>query len=163
MRSTRTALPIVILLLGVAMVCISPVQASQYVGEFCFKLRQPADPTWGPEFLTLGISLEGDSHYSVNGRWTYESGQEADADPVNGNMEIIGGRLEVTLTATPSEEVATNAGLFGTTVVQLRINPGTLSGTFLAMTNLYDIGAGTFDPPEYGAGTVERIANCVIP
>jgi hypothetical protein len=111
----------------------------------------------------LGVSLEGDDHYAVNGRWTYDSGAESDADPVNGNLEIIGGVIEITLTATPSEFEPPNGGLFGTTVIQLRLTPATLSGTFQAVTNLYDLGAGTFDPPEYGSGTVQRINNCVIP
>lgn len=162
MSSKRSILGIRLLVTVLALSAV-PAQASQYIGEFCWQFTRPGDPDF--DVGTFGISRDGDDHYSVNGRFTSLSGAGGveNSDPANGNLEIIGGTLVMTLTTTAFEDVPPGGGLFGNTIAQVRLDPATLSGTFQAVTNLYDLTAGSFGPPEYEAGTVTFLPGCVLP
>ena len=73
----------------------SPLMASEYIGEFCF--RAETSKEGGDRLIKLGISHMGGSHFQIAGTWNWEDGSGKSA-PINGNLEVIGDKFEFTYT-----------------------------------------------------------------
>ena len=154
----------VILLLCVFVLGITTVQAKSkpnYLGEFCWLAGDPAaDPEETLSFLRVGITHEGDDHFSVNGLlMERDPGEEFKPDgPITGNMEIIGDERIMTLT------VSTTDGPFIVySVLNLRLDGATLDGTGYGITTLYNLTNEAFEPMEAGSGEIQFVPDCLFP
>ena len=138
----------------------STLEASDYVGEFCWRFldSNPIPGEFG--YGTLGVSLAGDGHYLVSGRITdFENNVAENSSAVSGNLEIINNELVVTLTVVFTLGTSGQPGEFGYSVASLRLDPSTRNGTFRAITQGWNPG-GTFFGPEYEVGTVVFDPDC---
>ena len=148
-----------ILFLCVFVLGITTAQAkskSNYLGESCWL----TDDEGKLGFLRLGITNEGDDHYSVNGlQFERDIGEEFEVDGVvNGNMEIIGDERIMTLT------VSTTDGPFIVySVLNLRLDGATLDGTGYGITTLYNLTNEAFEPMEAGSGEIQFVPDCLFP
>jgi len=160
MRSIRwlfPALPVLLLSLPAG-----TARASQYIGERCWNFVDPANPA-DPLVGTFALTNEGDGHISLRGQLVgYRNGvPEADLLLANGNAEQISGTLVLMLNISASE--TPTGGDFTFTVLQVRLDPMTLNGTFRGVVLGIDDPSGSPIGPDLEEGPVEFLPGCVVP
>ena len=149
-----------ILFLCVFVLGITTAQAkskSDYLGNFCWLADEEGKLT----FLRLGITNEGDDHYSVNGlQFERDSGEEFEVDGVvNGNMEIIGDETLMTLTSATVD----GPDYLVTRVIYLRLDSTTLDGTGYMVRTGYNLADEVWDPMFAGRGEIQFVPDCLFP
>ena len=153
----------VILLLCVCVSGISTAQAKsksakskpKYLGDYCWVNAE------GDGFFRLGITNEGDDHYSVNGlQFERDPGEEFEVDGVvNGNMEIIGDETLMTLTSATVD----GPDYLVTRVVYLRLDSTTLDGSVYLVRTGYNLADEVWDPMWAGRGEIQFVPDCLFP
>ncbi len=134
-----------VMMMVVAVILIGTFSAqarAEYLGEFCWLAEQTGgeDPD-PPLLLRLGMFYMGGTHIVVSGT-LLEEGEQPFA--VTGNLEILAGRLEGTLTG-----LATGAMGRMTLTMKIRIDLD-LSGYFWTVeTEFAMAGEGDFSNPEF--------------
>ena len=111
----------------------SPLMASEYIGEFCFRAE---DNDTSTRMMKLGITHMGGNHFQIAGTWNWEDGSGRSA-PINGNLEVIGNNLEATLTFSFYKP-----GFFYTRVSHLEIDTSSLSGNINLIKHKIDEATG---------------------
>ena len=139
------------IVLGVVVVGGTPAWAGTYLGEVCWWASVTADQngptTKGPFLLRAGVTFMGGSYYLVQG-----STQTEDNPAFLHGMAVIVGQ-EVWISASITQDHAPSSPWRDSSVIQLRLNSSTLSGTFWGIATDFRTSDLTFDHT-YGAGTV---------
>ena len=133
--------------------------AGPYLGEFCWEFVD--DPGGDSSYVKLGLTHFGDGHVSVNGLGFDEGGDEP--VPVTGTYEVLGDDRYMTLTTTVFDGVPPSGGEFAATISQVHIAQATGNGTFQAITILYSLDGGAFEPMGFEQGTALLLPSCIIP
>jgi hypothetical protein len=101
--------------------------------QVCLVLSNPPGIVGvGPTTLTLGVMDYGNGHFSVAGTEQYTLATYPPAamvNPVHGNAEVIGGKVEISLNGTSISGSLVNTSL------HLVIDPATLNGTYIKTEN----------------------------
>ena len=148
------------LLLCVFALGITTTQAkskSSYLGESCWL----TDDEGKLGFSRLGITNEGDDHYSVNGlQFERDIGEEFEVDGVlNGNMEIIGDETLMTLTSATVD----GPDYLVTRVYYLRLDSTTLDGSVYMVRTGYNLADEVWDPMWAGSVEIQFVPDCLFP
>ena len=152
------------LVLCVFVLGITTVQAkskSNYLGESCWLV----DGGDSLAFLRLGITNEGDNHYSVNGlQFERDSGEEFEVDGVvNGNMEIIGDETLMTLTSATVDGLPPGESYLVARVFYLRLDSTTLDGSIYLLRTGYNLADQVFEPMWAGWTEIQFVPDCLFP
>lgn len=97
----------------------SPLMASDYIGQYCFRAVSSDATT---RLMKLGVSDMGGNHYQIAGTWNWEDGSGR-AAPINGNIAKIGDNLEGALNFTFYAD-----GFLYTRFCHLELDPTSLEG-----------------------------------
>jgi len=135
--------------------CVKPVFANNYLGEFCWRINDSIPGNY--IILKFAVSDVGDGHFSLNGIFIdYENNVvEGNPDVGHGNAELVGSMIVMTLVNSyyvPSEE-------YGSSVLNIQLNPSTLSGTYRTIDTAYQFSSSGFTQ-EFGDGAIEFLPNC---
>lgn len=149
-----------ILFLCVFVLGITTAQAkskSSYLGESCWL----TDDEGKLGFSRLGITNEGDDHYSVNGlQFERDIGEEFEVDGVlNGNMEIIGDETLMTLTSATVD----GPDYLVTRVYSVRLDSTTLDGFVYMVRTGYNLADEVWDPMWAGSVEIQFVPDCLFP
>ena len=134
---------------------ISSIEASDYLGEFCWKLD---DPVALESYVIGKFAVEdiGDGHYSLNGTFTnFDNNVQKNTDVAHGNAEIIDSTIVVTLVNT----FYVSSVEYGFSMINFQLNPSTLSGTVRTINTAYQFSSDEITK-EYGEGSLEFLPNC---
>ncbi len=98
---------------------ISKSEAFTFLGEFCWQFDETGQP---PIMFRLAVSDVGNQHFILNG-----SSELFTGEIVNGNAEINGSDIIMTLNSSFSDVAATETAVYHVNL------SGTLNGTFTAI------------------------------
>ena len=134
---------------------------SNYLGESCWLV----DTEESLLLFTLGITSEGDNHYSVNGLLSERDPDEefVPDGPINGNMEIIGDERFMSLTSSTVDGFPPDESLFITSVFHLQLDNATLDGSVNAIITIYNRTNEVFEPTEAGSAEIQFLPDCIVP
>jgi|LGVF01.2.fsa_nt_gb hypothetical protein len=134
---------------------VKPVLAGNYLGEFCWRINDSIPENY--IILKFAVSDVGGGHYSLNGTFIdYENNvAQENPDVGHGNAELVDSMIVMTLVNSyyvPSEE-------YGSSVLNIQLNPSTLSGTYRTIDTAYQFSSSAFTQ-EFGDGAIEFLPNC---
>ena len=134
---------------------VKPVFADNYLGELCWRINDSTPGTY--VILKFAVSDVGGGHYSLNGTFTnYENNVvSGKSDVGHGNAELVDSMIVMTLVNSyyvPSEE-------YGSSVINIQLNPSTLSGTYRTIDTAYQFSSRGFTQ-EFGDGAIEFLPSC---
>lgn len=143
-----------VMLIGIFL-WVNPVYAEEYLGEICWRLDDSA--TSGSYVIgKFAVSHIGDGHFSLGGTFTsFDHDIPVNVDVANGTAEIIDETVVMTLVNSyyvESEE-------YGFSIVNIRLKPSTLGGTYRTIDTAYNFDSKEFTQ-EFGDGSIKLLPKC---
>lgn len=112
---------------------VTPIKADagEYIGDYCWNWSNQTPLESGT--FQLGVTHIGGGHYLCSGVFTVTKPTFTQF-PVHGNLELLAGKIYVTLSL--AHKLRNN--VLGLTMLEARLDPTNLSGTFEAINLFID-------------------------